>query len=591
MRRIARSSIALFVLSFILLSNTRHAAAAPSAACAAAPAAKDAEAAFKTLPATTGPVPLLSRHRFLPVGTEAEICAVQQRATGVRYRVFLSDDKDPAHMRMAEAGSVWSEAIAEGSKEVNSCSLGDTGPKTLVHFVPAPSGAGANWGRTRVHVLACGPDGEPEQVGQFQTYLTNKNTCRALAILMCVVFYLIAAFTSYRIHATGREYPGKGENIQRNLNGNNYASFLAHLDPVVLTANQNGRGSATKLQILFFSMLIFGVVSYIWMSTGTLSELSETILILMGISGIGATAAAATEVSRKRLDFENWAWLINRKWLPQGGAAEVNRAQWKDIFMTNNEFDVSRFQMITFSVLVGLSLLSAGGESADLSTFTIPGAFLGILGLSQAVYVAGKLVDGPSVEQLNSQIALLRAKESALQVALASNTANAGMSDARGLPLDRNDLSLRVGDAYDKYIEAWETTRTMFESTLSESVSAVAEGIRPPFPYLSVPADALAALEEKYAELLKQVAARTASLAGAAPAPGDAAIAKNIADAQAEWNTARTVAMNALTQFHAAQQASAVPSNLPASDKSVRQALDLLRQRLAQLERLLAPAT
>lgn len=578
----------MIILCMLVPALAGAAPQSPSEACAGAPGATNAEAAFSILLASADAleqVQLVSRHRFLPVDAEAEMCAVQPYVAGVRYRVFVSDTANPAKMTLVPPGTVWAENIPEGSTAINACTTGDRGQKTLIHFAPPASGAGTSWGKTQVHVLACGAGAIPLQLGQLQTNITSKNTCRVLAVLLCVAFYLVAAWSSRRIHQAGRYYKDGREAEARNLKGTNYASFWQHLDPVVLTANQNGRGSATKLQILFFSMLVFGVVAYIWMSTGTLSELSVTILALMGPSGVGATAAAATEVSRKRLTFENWAWLINRHWLPPGGTAEVNRAQWKDIFMTNSEFDVFRFQMITFSVLVGLSLLSAGGATADLSDFKIPEAFLGILGLSQVVYVAGKLVDGPSVAQLDEQIDTLRAAETTLKTALAGS---AGMSDARGLPLDRNDLSLRVGDAYDKYIETWNNTRTMFQSTLSESVSAVAEGVRPPFPYLSLPADALAALKQKHAELAMKMAARLASLTGPEAAPGDDEKAASIRQADQAYLAASSAADKALADFEAAQQRNAPGQSVPGSDKDVRAALDQLRQCLAQLERLLA---
>ena len=424
---------------------------------------------------------------------------------------------------------IWAEKTTQGDSGNDFRWKESTTPKTLIHFTPELWGVHsladprAWWRDTRVYVMNCGSDGTLRYVGWLDTQVTSVWLCRLLAVLMCVVFYALAAWATFHIHRSQREHKSEGgeaARIRHGLGGTNYASLLSHFNPVVLTAGGNGRGSATKLQILFFSVLVFGLVSYIWMSTGYLSDLSSTVLMLMGISGLGATVSAATDVSRNRLDFDDWAWLVNRRWLPRGGVAEANRAQWKDIVMTDGEFDVYRFQMVTFSVLVGMALLQAGGRAEDLSTFTIPGALLGVLGLSQAVYVAGKLAAPPAVAQLNEQIAKLRTAEAALQTALQRRDAGAATGvPATLLPRDRAELKARVGDAYDKYIEAWDTARTMFESTLSRSVSAVAEGFRPPFPYLSEPAEVLALLEKDLAAAEDRVAAAENLLAAAESAP------------------------------------------------------------------------
>jgi hypothetical protein len=200
----------------------------------------------------------------------------------------------------------------------------------------------------------------------------------------------------------------------------------------------------------------------------------------MGISGLGATASAGAELTKNRLDFENWAWLINRGWLPEGGVAEANLAQWKDIVATDGEFDVTRFQMVSFSVLVGLALLGAGMHQNDLSSFNIPEALLGILGLSQVVYVAGKLVAPPSISDLNKQLVVLRQAETTLRDKL--DESNARVLGDTVVLLTEDDKVKVAKVAYSSYLEAWQSARTMFESTLGRLVPKQAEALRPPFP-------------------------------------------------------------------------------------------------------------
>jgi hypothetical protein len=113
-----------------------------------------------------------------------------------------------------------------------------------------------------------------------------------------------------------------------------------YLDPVVLSSGPNGEGSISRLQILFFSFLVFFLLLYILLKVGQLSALSDTVLILMGISGIGAGLAKATELGKERLSFKNWAWLIDRKWLPENGLAASKVARWKDLVTSADGVDV-----------------------------------------------------------------------------------------------------------------------------------------------------------------------------------------------------------------------------------------------------------
>ena len=544
-------------------------------------------------------VRLASRFQSLPLGKSADLLAFKTFEPKTRFLIALVARKSADTQPLIPIGSdqIWAEATIQREEGNDFRWKESKDPKTLIHFTPQMRDAQGFWEDTRVYVMNCASDGNLQYFGWIDTSVTNVWLCRLLATLLCVVFYVLAAWGTFHIHRSQRVHQGKDEGIRHGVAGTNYASLLSHFNPVVLTAGSNGRGSATKLQIIFFSLLVIGLVSYIWMSTGYLSDLSSTILLLMGISGLGATASAATEVSKDRLDFDNWGWLINRGWLPKGGVAEANHAQWKDIIMTDGEFDVYRFQMITFSIVVGMALLQAGGETTDLSTFTIPPALLGVLGLSQAVYIAGKLAAPPSISELNAQIAKLRTAESNLQGAL--NRRDAGVSSSVAttvLPLDRADLKARVGDAYDKYIEAWDTTRTMFESTLSRAVSAAAEGFRPPFPYLCEPAEVMAVLGTAFTLANEKLKAAQPKIDALANPSLVAELTRDIAEARSAYEASVAAAKRGMAGLAQAAQApraehGSADSETAARTKAVqeanvREALDMVKRRVDRLNDL-----
>jgi hypothetical protein len=202
-----------------------------------------------------------------------------------------------------------------------------------------------------------------------------------------------------------------------------------------------------------------------------LTDLSPTILVLLGIAGVGSAAAKATDVSRNRIEFENWAWFIRKGWLPKGGLAAVNSAGWRDIVTTDGEFDVYHFQNLIFGVVVGGALVVVGLR--DLASFSIPETLLGILGLSQVVYLGGKLVAAPSSSELNTATTALRELEKDF-VTTAAITADTAPPAGRA-PLDPpQDLAAairRAGPAkYAAYMDRMKNVRIMFTSVTGREV-------------------------------------------------------------------------------------------------------------------------
>jgi hypothetical protein len=137
--------------------------------------------------------------------------------------------------------------------------------------------------------------------------------------------------------------------------------FLGTLDPVQITANPFGRGSLAKLQIFVFSLLVFGLLFYYQFRYGVLAGMSVDVMTLMGISAVGAVGGKVTYVYKRRLSFENWAWLRRKGWLPVGKDV-APRARWSELFLDSDtrEFDPYSFQMAVFSLVVAVALLRSG---------------------------------------------------------------------------------------------------------------------------------------------------------------------------------------------------------------------------------------
>lgn len=80
-----------------------------------------------------------------------------------------------------------------------------------------------------------------------------------------------------------------------------------YFDPVSITAGLDGKAGFGKLQILMFSLIVFGLITYFFLKTGVLTDISSTVLILLGIAGIGSTVAKGADISRTTITPETVA--------------------------------------------------------------------------------------------------------------------------------------------------------------------------------------------------------------------------------------------------------------------------------------------
>jgi len=241
--------------------------------------------------------------------------------------------------------------------------------------------------------------------------------------------------------------------------------LLRYFDPVYMTAGSDGKGSLSKLQILFFSLIVFGLLCYILARTGALSDLSSSILYLLGIAGIGSAMAKGTDEHKNRLSLENRAWLIRKGWLPPAGWAAVNKASWHDIITNDGgEFDVYRYQSCIFSLTVGGALLMNGVN--ELASFTIPQTMLGILGLSQAVYIGGKAVSTSAVAELDDAVTSARKAEKDLTQPVPA-VAGAAPSDAVSLLAAERAKAAKHAE----YLQKAGDAKVLFESLTERTIT------------------------------------------------------------------------------------------------------------------------
>jgi hypothetical protein len=345
--------------------------------------------------------PILRTTTFLPAGNSADFIVQAEFKPQATYYVKF----EVPYLKQTSGGknAISVAPIAETSPYVKN-GLANKGD--LLATVNVPPEIGSYWRAVLLHIYACEDSKSPSTNGVVRIRASSSRWCTPVVLATVLLLYLAAAFAFRRILPEGDRRTVADEAARKRF-----------LDPVVLTAGVDGKGSLAKLQILFFSVIVFALLLFILLRTGELSALSETVLYLLGIAAVGSTAAKGADQQQNRLDFDNWSWLVQKGWIGVRGLARSNEARWSDIFTSDGEFDVYRYQSCIFSLIVGGALLVVG--VSQLASFEIPTSLLGVLGLSQVVYVAGKLVSPPAMADLNKAIKALRDLERAVQDAAA----------------------------------------------------------------------------------------------------------------------------------------------------------------------------
>src|SRR3954470_24514854 len=360
-------------------------------------------------PLPTAIVDAATSTNFLPSGSDGQILVQKKYADSAIIRVFETSGPEPASWKVLSERPVLSvkpgpDKPSDGFTSTNS---------SVIRFV-VPSLRNSFWEKRTFVVRICGQPSDGNAWAIVTARVSPPIWTKLISIGALLIIYAVFASAVWKIRgqplALVTKYPSVAPQ--------KVYSWFEHLDPVILTANSFNKGSIQKLQVLLFSFLVSGMVLSLVLTLGVLSDLSVTVAALLGISAVGAAVAQKTTTNRDRLGFENWAWLVGKHVVPINEEDRVG-PQWSDLVMTNREFDIYKLQTLIFSLVVAVALLSSGEER--LATFTVPETLLGILGLSQVVYVSGTLASAPATADLDDAITKLEAMEGKLQTVVSRN--------------------------------------------------------------------------------------------------------------------------------------------------------------------------
>lgn len=256
-------------------------------------------------------------------------------------------------------------------------------------------------------------------------------------------------------------------------------SLLRCLNPVVMTADIFDRGNLPKMQILFFVLLVGYSLAYLAIWRGELSDISPSIVYLLGIPALGTLGAQAVAAARDRLSSPNWAWLVSRRVLPLNNPGSETGPRLSDLVMSDSELDLYKLQAITFSTIVGFSILTTG--PTGLAKFAVPDTLLQILGLSQVVFVGGRLAKPTGMGDLDKLISELRDRETVLRQAAATGVdvdehgkreTNRTAKRIVKPPTDANEAEAIAPMAVKRYRDTAQQAQVMLEAMAHRSVNS-----------------------------------------------------------------------------------------------------------------------
>lgn len=238
-------------------------------------------------------------------------------------------------------------------------------------------------------------------------------------------------------------------------------SYRRMLNPVRLTAGIFRKASLSRFQIYLFTAITSTLVVYTWCRTGVLFNISNDLLILMGLSAAGAAGGKLTAVTKKRASADVRVYLIEKQWMtPPTEAIDVT-----DLVLTDGALNVYKFQMAIFTIVVAFVVVTSG--ISETGIIEIPETYLALLGLSQAVYVGGKAVSESDVKKFEGIIQEMQKKETEYL-----DTPNAPQP-TKGDDLESFEQkvktksakikSAKIKNAYNGYAKAAKTARLAFQ--------------------------------------------------------------------------------------------------------------------------------
>jgi len=177
--------------------------------------------------------------------------------------------------------------------------------------------------------------------------------------------------------------------------------FRQAANPIFISQDSLGYGSLSRFQILIFTSVVGLVLFYIFVHSSVISPMSETILLLLGITVAGGTSGRV---------LSDWPAISprSRRLLLGEEILDIHRHKPRasDLLETHGEVDVAKVQALLFTCLVAISIFVNG--VTGLANFELPREIIFLLGISQTAFIVGGVLKPDTVKHIEQDFDQLR---------------------------------------------------------------------------------------------------------------------------------------------------------------------------------------
>ena len=167
--------------------------------------------------------------------------------------------------------------------------------------------------------------------------------------------------------------------------GRKEAEKCFRLDPIWFVSGKYGGASLSLAQILLWTVLVFSASFYVLVVSGKLLDLTNDVLILLGITGGSSIIAKITASARDSKGRE----IV---------AMDPRDPKWLDLFQTEGRPDLYKVQMALFTTLAAVFVTSKIYGTLEFPE--LPAGLLTLIGISNGVYLGSKATSKTVFERL-----------------------------------------------------------------------------------------------------------------------------------------------------------------------------------------------
>lgn len=207
---------------------------------------------------------------------------------------------------------------------------------------------------------------------------------RPLAGLIWIFAFILPWFLTACVAGRMQSNTLTGEDARASYK-NQCNAWKAKLNPIWIVSGKTGGASLSLAQVLLWTILVFSASFYVLVVSGKLLDLSDDILVLLGLAG-GASVIAKITAAAK----DGKGQALSK--------ATEKEPKWLDLIKTEERPDLYKFQMALFTTLAAVFVIREIYSTLEFPI--LPAGLLTLIGISNGVYLTAKASSKSAFEEL-----------------------------------------------------------------------------------------------------------------------------------------------------------------------------------------------